>query len=49
MELDRKQQWLEELDRFIIHRQQETEILKEKQLDIAQCDEINYIFYSNSN
>ena len=48
MELDRKQQWLEELDRFILHWEQETEILKAKQLDISQCDEITDNFHSNS-
>ena len=48
METDNKQHWLEELEQFITHWEQETELLKEKQLDLNECDEITDVFHRNS-
>jgi hypothetical protein len=48
MEVGNKQHWLEELEQFISHWEQEAELLKEKQLDLNECNEITDVFHSNS-
>jgi len=48
MEIDNKQRWLEELEQFITHWEQKAELLKEKQLDLNECNEITDVFHSNS-
>ena len=48
MEVDNKQHWLEELEQFISHWEQETELIKEKQLELDECNEITDVFHRNS-
>lgn len=48
MKVDNKQHWLEELEQFISHWEQETELIKEKQLELDECNEITDVFHRNS-
>ena len=44
MEPDVKKDWLDELENFISHWEQETEIIKDKTLDFEECCRITDVF-----
>ena len=48
-EFDVEKNWLDELERFISLWEQETETIRQKTLDIKQCNDIAEVFHRGSN
>ena len=48
MEADVERNWLDELERFISHWEREAETIKDKELDLVQCENISDLFHNDS-
>ena len=47
-EVDAKGNWLDELEKFISHWEQETESIRQRSLDLDECNNITDVFHRDS-